>query len=113
MMNQEPGLILFAVFAYGTVTGLLLAVGIAALDRFTRRHMDKRSRAREKYAALLARAEQPVEIDDDCMLCPVCWESRHPGQTWSLRIGSFCMEHLLLATPLGREENDQILVLQR
>ncbi len=107
---QLPGLILLAIFAFGIVAGLLLAVGTTHLYWLMGRQTDKRSRANEERAALQALAEQPVEIDDDRMLCARCWEDRHPGQVWSLHIGSpLCAEHRHTALP---EQDQHVYALQ-
>jgi hypothetical protein len=95
MIDQHPGL----VFIDGIAIGILLMVWIIHLYQIMKRHTTRRSQAIEERVALKALEASPVEIDDDRMLCPICWESKHPGQAWSLRIGSHCREHLLTGTP--------------
>jgi hypothetical protein len=111
-LYQFPGLLLLAIFAFGLVAGLLLAVGIMYLSWFLGRQTDKRSRANEERAALEALAEHPVEIDDTRMLCARCWEDRHPGQVWSLRISPpLCAEHQHAACPEQDREDQHAYVL--
>jgi hypothetical protein len=114
MMHQYSGLVLLAVFADGFVAGMLLVAWIIQFRQTLRRYTIRRKRAIEEQAALRALEERPVEIDDDCMLCPLCWEDRHPGQVWwSVHIGSYCAKHKLEAPPETRREEHQDYVLWR
>jgi len=57
--------------------------------------------------ALAAVEETPIDVDDARMLCPTCWENRHPGLRWFLRERVLCHEHAAIGTAETREGNDQ------
>src|SRR5450755_467658 len=90
-LYQNPGLPLAASFLFGTVAGLLLAAWIIYLHWMIERHMQRQGSTIRGHAAL---EEAALEIDEDKMLCAVCWEGRHPGKEWSFQRRSFCREHL-------------------
>ena len=90
----NPGLALLTSFLFGTTTGLLLAAWLIYLSGVIERYLTRRASKKREQAALKAREVKPVEIDDDKMLCALCWEERHPGQQWPLGRRTLCIDHL-------------------
>lgn len=85
---------LTAAFVLGLAGGLILAAWIIQIYWMLSKRTEKRHRAIQEEIALKALAGQPVEIDESRMLCAVCWEERHPGQTWSLTwLTQRCKKH--------------------
>ncbi len=92
---RNPGLTLAAIFLFGMVAGLLLAAWMIYLYWMIERHIARHNSAIREQAALKALEEAAIEIDEDKMLCAVCWEERHPGQQWHFRRRTLCIDHLL------------------
>jgi hypothetical protein len=90
---QHPGLTLLATLTFGITVGLLLAAWILHLALICERYARNRSRK----AAIHAETQNPREeipVDDERMICRVCWEARHPGQRWAWRWQTLCQKHL-------------------
>ncbi len=83
------------IFLLGLFAGLLLALWSIYLYWISRRHKNRQLTRKKEQEALNALEEQPIEIDDEGMICAHCWEDRHPGQLWSLRRRILCVKHLL------------------
>ena len=93
--QQNPGLILAAVFLFGIAVGLLLAVWIIHLMRWIEKYARTQSKEHKEAIALKMLEEAPIEIDEDRMLCADCWEERHPGYRWSFQRRTRCIQHLI------------------
>ncbi len=80
-----------------TATGLetfLLGLALGLHLASTTRQPRARGEPRASTSAVLA-AQKEASIDDERMLCPTCWESRHPGLHWFLARRVSCHEHSL------------------
>jgi hypothetical protein len=96
------------IFLFGIATGLLLAISIGqscgllrteASDHRRRQKETERGDSGKHSLRSIRRAipEEIPEIEDDRMLCVLCWEERHPGLHWPfgryLGKYTFCTEH--------------------
>lgn len=105
---QNPRLTLVVIFLYGVAVGLFLAALMTYLYWYLERRINKQSSANQEKAALNALEEVVIEVDEDRMLCAICWEERHPGSIWSLGRRALCAKHLMSE----QEAGEQILTFQ-
>jgi hypothetical protein len=90
MMN---GWLLMTTYLAGTGTGILGATALHALRQKYMDHLQRQQSAIQELGAIEAHEEQPDQIEDDRIGCPLCWENRHPGQLWPMRSYVPCREH--------------------
>jgi hypothetical protein len=100
--------ILLTVFVFGMIAGLLFAVLISYLLWIIEDFVRKRAQTTEIAEQIHAHEEQPVEVDDERITCPSCWERRHPGHQWPfVAWDSWCPEHLFAEPEWGEIQKDQ------
>lgn len=89
-------------YMFGITTGLFLALCLIQVEQvfrnwYSQRQQNKLEQIALRQAALRARArEEATEIDDDRMMCAVCWEQRHPGIAWPWQRRTLCIDHLMV-----------------
>jgi hypothetical protein len=94
-LYQHPGAALLIGFLFGAVDMFLMVIAHKRIARALERRREKLAKARQEAAALQAREEASIEVEEDQIICPDCWESRHPGQQWPFRWYVPCGEHLM------------------
>jgi hypothetical protein len=108
-LYQHPGTTLLIGFLLGTTDMFLIAIARTRIARALARRRKRRAKARQEAAALQAHEEAPIEVEDDRIACPLCWEGRHPGQHWPFRRYIACRDHLIACLPIVAEAPIQYL----
>jgi hypothetical protein len=95
------GWMLTTIYLAGTGTGIL---GVTAFHALRRKYTDHLQHRQGAIQEIQAYEEQPDQIEDDRIVCPHCWEGRHPGQLWSMRSYAPCLEHISERQGLAEED---------
>jgi len=102
---ENPWPMLTAAFVLGLAGGLILAAWMIQIYWILSKRTKRWNQAIQEEMALRVLVEQPIEIDEDRMICAICWQERHPGQIWMLTwLTQHCKKHLDTESALAEEE---------